>query len=64
MGALACYLATHPRARRGEVEEESLRAFLEMAARVASHSVMARGTQTSFNVDNLPRELLVASYAQ
>ena len=71
MGALACYLSTHPRAtREGEgqgcvvVEEQSLGMFLKMAARVAGHTVTARGTQTSFNASALPGELLVASYIQ
>lgn len=62
MGALACYLATHPRAH--EWEKGALGEFLKMASRVAGHSVMARGTQASYNVDTLPKELLVTSHTQ
>ena len=74
VGALACYLSTHQHAtleKEGEgqgcammVEEESLGMFLKMAARVAGHTVTARGTQTSFNTSALPRELLAPSHGQ
>lgn len=50
MGALAYYLATRS---EKEPADELLGEFLKRSAAIASHTVTARGTQTSYHVDTL-----------
>ena len=53
MGALAYYLACLPELSLGEM--------LRRAGVIASHTVTARGTQSSYHVNTLPnRELLLS----
>ncbi len=53
MGALAYYLACLPGLSLGEM--------LRRAGVIASHTVTARGTQSSYHVNTLPnRELLLS----
>ena len=52
IGALAYYLACHSTLALGEM--------LRRSGVIASHSVQAKGTQASYNVDKLPRELFVS----
>ena len=52
VGALAYYLACH----RGLSFEEMIR----RSGVIASYSVTAPGTQASYTVDRLPRELLIS----
>lgn len=63
MGALAGYLATSPSSlfpAGGEGQASSLGKHLKKAAAVASHSVTARGTQVSYVVGTLRRDLLIS----
>lgn len=61
MGALACYLATTPQSLIPPDTEQflGLGELLKKSAAVASHTVKARGTQTSFSVDTLRKDLLI-----
>ena len=63
MGALACYLATC--SGKGHLTMEgSLEDFLKKAGAVATHTVKARGTQASYNVDLLRSDLLMSHHAK
>jgi sugar/nucleoside kinase (ribokinase family) len=70
VGALAGYLATvldGSESKKGEwlpVPPGTLGDLLRKAAAVASHSVTSRGTQTSYVVDKLDKELLILSHSQ
>ena len=50
VGALAYYLACH-------CKSLSILDMLKRSGIIASHTVMAKGTQTSYNVENIPKEL-------
>ena len=58
VGALAGYLAMNPRALAAE-DAISLGDLLVRAGRVASHSVTTKGTQSSFTVSSLDKDLLI-----
>lgn len=55
VGALAYYLACH--ANSVSETRLSLRDMLRMSGIIASHTVMTKGTQASYIVDSLPKEL-------
>ena len=55
VGALAYYLACH--ANSESATRLSLRDMLRRSGIIASHTVMTKGTQASYKVDNLPKEL-------
>ncbi len=68
VGALAGYLATNPpdvleREEPGTAAAVTLGGLLRRAAAVASHSVRAKGTQASYIVETLAKDLLIARHS-
>ena len=51
VGALAYYLACH------SYSNLTFRDVLTRSGIIASHTVMAKGTQASYNIDTLPKKL-------
>ena len=60
VGALAYYLATSP-TTYSNITEDKLENFLKRSGAVASHTVGFRGTQASYDVHTLKKELLLIS---
>lgn len=61
VGALAGYLATsHPSILLDGKKDGPSLGVLKKAIAVASHSVTARGTQASYLVDTLNKDLLIS----